>query len=516
VLVALILRLWGLDWQLPHVVYYDELKYALPAASAVFEGGDEPTDFRNPTLFRHLLGLEYRLLVLLGLVPPADVDHNLLGTAMLLARLTVALLGIASVALLYLVGRAVLGRPTGFLAALLLAVNFLHVHLSHFALNDVPATFFLVAALVPSAGLLGRPTGRDFFLAGLLGGLAAATKYNFGVVLAVPAAVWLVHTARRSLPRRLLLVGPTVLALGTLAGFIIGMPEVLQSFRDVHDGIMRQTSLGARRWDGQEPDPIPLLYARTLTRGLGPPGALAALAGLVLLLWRRPTLGLVLLAVPLLYLAVMLRQQLFFARFALPLVPFACLLAGYGLHSIWPGSRPRWPRAAPLAAASLAAVLWPMALSARHDLLASQTDTRVEAWRWAVANLPAGSSIAAQIYALPIGETGDELQNMRTVKSFGGLTDSGSFREITCGGYRYVLTASFQHDRQQTRGRRGQPTGYEQLWERGELLTTFWPGPNASGVPFHVDDTGLPFWYLESYARPGPTVRVYRLPTEVC
>jgi hypothetical protein len=35
-------------------------------------------------------------------------------------------------------------------------------------------------------------------------------------------------------------------------------------------------------------------------------------------------------------------------------------------------------------------------------------------------------------------------------------------------------------------------------------------------VPFHIDDTGLPFWYLEQYVRPGPTVTIYRLPPGLC
>ena len=32
ILFALLLRLWGLDWQLPHALYYDEAKYAGSAA----------------------------------------------------------------------------------------------------------------------------------------------------------------------------------------------------------------------------------------------------------------------------------------------------------------------------------------------------------------------------------------------------------------------------------------------------------------------------------------------------
>src|SRR5205814_6141601 len=104
--------------------------------------------------------------------------------------LSVALFGVGSVALLYLVGCRAFGPRTGLLAAALLGVNFLHFQLSHVGLNDVPACFFLIAALLPSLRLLKAPRRRDFLLAGLFAGLAAATKYNFGIVLAAPLAAW--------------------------------------------------------------------------------------------------------------------------------------------------------------------------------------------------------------------------------------------------------------------------------------------------------------------------------------
>jgi hypothetical protein len=519
VLLTLTLRLWGLDWQLPHVLYNDELKYVRAALSNVLGLEGRPPDYRNPSLFRHLLELGYGGLLLLGPRRPASseaIDQDLLASALLLARLTVALLASASVPLLYLAGRVLFGQTVGLLAGLLLAVNFLHVHLSHFGLNDIPATFFLVAALVPTARLLERPTGQRFLVAGLLSGLAAATKYNFGIVLVVPAAVWLLLASRGGLSRRLLLLGPALLMLGLLAGFVMGMPEALWSFRAMHEGVLEQAGIGGRSHEGQEPDPVVLLYARTLVRAFGLPALLLAVAGLVLLLRRRTGHGLVLAALPLLYLAVMLNQELFAARFALPLVPFGCLFAAYGLHAVWSAGRGCRLGAALALIVGLAALGWPLLLSARLNLLAGQTDTRVQAKQWAALQFPPGTRLAAQTYSLPIGRTEQEFRANRDVRGFDSLTQVAVFREIACDGYQYVLTASFQQDRQQTTGRRGRPTGYEQLWKKGEPVMTFWPGPDGSSVPFHMDDVGLPFWRLEQYSRPGPTIQVYRLPAGAC
>jgi hypothetical protein len=426
------------------------------------------------------------------------------------------LLGTGSVVLISMVGRRALGPPAGLLAAALLAVNFLHVHLSHFGLNDVPATFFLVATLVPAATLLERPSYRGYLMTGLLAGLATATKYNCGVVLAVPLAIWLVQVTRRSAAPGLRLVGPLLLGLGALAGFLIGMPEVLQSFQEVQQGFSDQAALGDDPWKGQEGDPVLQLYGRTLLRAFGLPGVLAALAGLLLLLWRRTTVGLVLLAGPLLYLAIMLSNQLFFARFALPLVPFGCLFAAFGLQWMWARAPSPRLKNALLVSASLAVIAWPLLLSIRHDLLTEQPDTRVEAWRWVVATLPPDARLAIQTYALPMVRSGDPIRGGRVVETFGSLTERERLQRFICDDFDYVLTASFQSDRQRTEGRGGQPTGYERLRDEGQQVATFAPGPGGSSVPFHVDDTGLPFWYLEHYARAGPTVTIYRLPPGLC
>jgi hypothetical protein len=520
VLLAVVLRFWGINWQLPHALYYDEFKYAGPAARSALKIEGEKVDYRNPSLFRHLLDFELRQLNP-HLARPADqkeADYSLQTSAFLVARLTSALLGSASVVLLYVVGRKALGPSAGLLAAGLLAVNFLHVHLSHFGLNDVPAMFFLVASLIPAVALLDRPTPAGYLLAGLLGGMAAAAKYNFGFVVAVPLAIWLLHAARRSTPLSRLVLGPVMLGLGGLAGFAFAMPEIIHSFREVQQGFMTQASLADQRWDGQERDAVPLLFSRTLVRAFGLPGVLAMMIGLILLLWRRTALAVVLLAGPLLYLTVMLNSELFFARFALPLVPFGCLFAAYGLLWLWSRFPISWRRKpALLLVGSLVVLGWPLLLSIRLNLLTSVTDTRTAAWDWSVTNIPTGASVATQIYAFPAARPGDPFRLTHPTNTFGSLSANSRLREVACEdeAAEFVLTASFQYDREQVRGNR-RTTGYETLETEGEHLITFTPGHGGSNVRFHVDDTGLPFWQLEQYAQPGPTVNVYRLPPGFC
>jgi hypothetical protein len=521
-LLAFGLRLWAPPWQVPSALYTDEGKYVLAAERSAqgAQGQDEePTDFRNPSLFRHLLNLEYRLVSLLSPSEPVDevgAGRGLPARRLFIARLTVALLGAAAAVVLYFVGRQAFGPRTGLLAAVLFAINFLHVHLSHFSLNDVPATLFMVAALLPSVGLIRRPSRRGFLLAGLFGGLAIATKYNLGVVLAVPLTVWAVHLARRTVQGDLVVLGPALLGVGALAGVFLGMPDIVWSSAEVREGIARQVNIGDRRWLGQEPAPVLLLYGKALLQAFGAVGLLAALAGLALLARRTPTVGLALAGCPLIYLGYMGGKALFFARFALPLVPFGCLFAAYGLAWLWSRLEARQGAAALALAAGLAVIGPSAVLSARLAWLTGQADTRELAKSWLLASVPPGSKIAAQTYSLPYELAGGDLSRSYGLTFFTRFTEAHRLRELACAGNRYVLVSSFRWEREQMPVQRGQPSGYEALRERGQLQATFRPGPMDSEVPLNIDDVGLPFWEVVRYARPGPTIHVYALPPDAC
>ena len=103
------------------------------------------------------------------------------------------MLGTIAVGLVAWAGaRLFAARCAGLLAGLVLAVAFLPVNYSHFALNDVPTLVGVSLSLVGTAGILRRGRARDFALAGVGLGLGCATKYTAGIVLAplVAAVGW--------------------------------------------------------------------------------------------------------------------------------------------------------------------------------------------------------------------------------------------------------------------------------------------------------------------------------------
>jgi len=552
--VALFVRLWGIDWQLPAALYFDEMKYVAWAGGAKDEIGASPADLRNPTLFHHLLQVEFAVSAMIRR------DLNEQQTAIFelwLARVTSAILGALACALTALAastlvramggvgwGRASPPLPpdrrwwlgdevawAGLATGVILALAPLHVHLSHYAVNDTTASFFLAATLLfGSRALVGRRR-LDLLLAGAAAGLAFSTKYSFAVGLVLPllaAALPSRALARRcddadgrgsrtdDLVRRASLGALTV--MGFVLGAVLGAPEIVTSPLAIVAGVAEQARIGASRWNGQSEAPVWRLYAETVWYGLGWPVLALAGVGAVVLAQRSPWMLLAQLAVPLVCLAVMLRQELFFGRFALPLLPSLALLGGVGVVALARigahGSRSPVVAAAALSLVVLLSALVPAIMTtARHNQLATTPDTRLLALQW-LRERPDSPRVATETYGQPIVWEGSQAPRGYRLQRIGSFVDPATVSRLACDDTRYFLVANLTAERELARRTRPGPTGYDILARDGRIVETFdpfWPGMAA---PAHTDNTGIPFWYLDAYARPGPKIVVYELKDE--
>src|SRR3954469_20309350 len=165
VVLALVLRLWGLRHGLPYVFSADENAHFVPRAIGMFGHSLDPQYFVNPPAFTYLVHLAFWVRwgsrTAVGDAFAADPS-----TAFTIARVLSALLGAASVGLLAWVGARLVDRRTGLVAAALLAVAFLPVHYAHQAVNDVPAMAPLCLSLVGIAGVYRNGRLREYALAG--------------------------------------------------------------------------------------------------------------------------------------------------------------------------------------------------------------------------------------------------------------------------------------------------------------------------------------------------------------
>ncbi len=243
--VGLGLRLWGVRQGLPYVYNIDEATHFVPKAVEMFQHGLDPHYFANPPAFTYLLHVIYALWYGGGAGAQRALELN--PTELYtLARVASALLGTASLWLLYATGARLFSRAAGLLAAAILAVAFLPVFYSHLAVNDVPTLAPVTLALLGAAGVLRRGSLLDYALAGIGFGLACASKYTAGIVI-LPVAAAVVARWRLAGPpaTRASIAGIVLAGVLALAAFLVANPYSLLDYSSFHSELVHQSKLSA-------------------------------------------------------------------------------------------------------------------------------------------------------------------------------------------------------------------------------------------------------------------------------
>lgn len=333
--LAAFVRVVGLGWGLPNeqhwFSYHPDEVMVISAADRVNLARGE----WNPHFFNYGSALIYAVSFardVLSAYAPTRQGVSQMADLTLAGRGIVALCGVLTVYVVFLIGRRLRGRGAGLLAAALMAVLSAHVLHSHYLTVDVPATLFITLSLYnalryQSAGL------RAALWAGVFAGLAAGTKYNAGLVLLAGwTAVWLAREIAVPDRKRHALW----MTLACIAAFVVSTPgsvfataEFLRDFR--YEALHVSTGHG-------------LVFANTgpgwwyhLKVNLWPsvgPFATIALAIAVLLgirRWKLTSGFWILIAFALPYFVLISLAEVRFQRYTIPLVPILCIAAGVAL-----------------------------------------------------------------------------------------------------------------------------------------------------------------------------------------
>lgn len=287
------------------------------------------------------------------------------------------------------------------LAAASLAVNSVHVRQSPLATVDTPLAFWFAAATLAALRLLDTARRRDYLLAGVLVGVAAATKYPGA---AAGGAVLAAHLlTRRSLrdPRLWLAGGAAVAAFGCLSPYVLlDASTFLEHFR------FQVAHVEAGRF-GDAPAPWAALV-HGLRVGIGTPAWLLWLGVSGWALWRRRAAHAVVLATFLAGYVAVSWGDLSFLRYLLPLLPLQAALVGDGLARLGTGlagqvsqRRARFTalgsdaqrRAAVTMLATALLLLAPARAALGVATLSARPDTRTQAREWIERHVPSGTSI---------------------------------------------------------------------------------------------------------------------------
>jgi hypothetical protein len=557
------LRLWGLRHGLPFAYNVDEASNFVPTAiSYFFSGTYDPNYFVNPPAFSYLLHGIYAVWFGGGwpLGAKWDAGHSFAtdpARAFELARITSAVLGTAAIGFVYLTGARLFDRRTGFLAALVMSVSFLPVFYSHLALNDVPALLPLTVSMYGSAGILTRGRLRDYAIAGLGLGLAAATKYTAGICVLPLVAAAAVHAADRERRRTVLRGG--VLAAGlAVVGFVVANPYSLASFGQFWSDVRSQESTAGFGKLGVDYDSGISYYLWVLTWGLGWVPLAGGFAGAALLARLDPRRALFLVPLPVVFTLYMGLQERYFGRWLLPAFPALALLAACA--AVWAADRlgrTARLRTALLVGFGVALAGQGLVYTVHVDRVLARDDTRALARSWMERNVPAAAKVVVEPVVpdswftpqgslrglsadrarrltpggrlwvkFPTGRTqldthghklpGGKGRNLRP-EDYERITRPALLRAYERGGYCWVMIGSTQYGRALAAA--GEVPDaiayYRELARRGDLV--YRTDPYRAGKPAQRFNFDWSFdYYPLSYERPGPAVRIYRLRQAAC
>lgn len=404
----------------------------------------------------------------------------------LVLRLVTAALGVGTVVPVFLAALSLSGPLAAALAGAL--VLFSVDYQEGFQVNtcDVPSAAFAALALMFAGLLLEGEDSRDYALAGVAAGLAAAAKYPAGLVAVGIVAVWLVHRFRRR-PWSWGIVWAGLAALGV---FLAANPSLFVHPDAAFEGPrgfffgLRQYARGG--WVGVTPDSNTVFYLGQLLGNFGWPVVAAAAVGLFGLdpaVRRRLAM---LAPFPLVFLFLVSSMNMVVVRNLFPVIPALAVFLGVaaaGVAGLVRSFSPRRRRAA-LAALALLSLAGPAAAAVRQTATLVRASTRDLMSAWVRENVPEGAGILKESYTPSFSP----LEYRTIERRFAYRIAEERFDDPR---FDFVLLASSAYGRWLRPENEDRSWGdwYRRVFETNRLVNRVAPGP----------------W------RRGPELRLYRL-----
>lgn len=513
---SLLARLVAVRHGLPHAYNADEELHYVPQATRAADGDWYSGYFENPSGYTYLVALLYRVVFWGRDVSMMLVDDP--AAVFTVARLVSALLGTATVAVVYVAGRGFVDRRTGIWAAALFGFAFLPVFYSHQALNDVPTLLPLTVALLACLAVYERGAWTDVLLAGGAVGVAAATKYLAAPMALVVALAVLLSVVQGRTGPSAALARLTAAAVACLVALVALNPFIAVEFGKFWANVTGQSAQAATTKLGQTGSAW-VGYPVTLLWGFGVVPLVLAVLGLVLI-WRRDRgRALLLISFPVILYVAMAVQGRYFGRWMLPAYPALAVLAAYGAMRTVDAVLAHVPRLRQHSAVALVATValaQPVVDVVRSDVLLTRTDTRAAALAWLLGEVPTGDGIVVEpavpgSYRRELRNAGLELYPVsRPFQAYEQSLHPGLVAEYRSRGYCWVMVNGHQHDRGIAAGLSGAADYYRELAAESELVLRASPfASDADPSSFSYDFSFN--YYPPAHRRPGPVIELRHL-----
>ena len=512
--LALLLRLYQIGFGLPGLYDPDEPLFMVKAAGLLTGRTLNPHWFGHPgstTIYLTALiqagvflsgWIAGRFATVGDFVRAGYADP---GIVFVPVRVAMALFGTACVGLTYALGKRLYNPSVGLLAALLLALNSLHVAWSQIVRTDVMASAFMLAALVIAVRLSETGSRKHAIGAGFLTGVAIATKWPAISVFAGVIGAGLYHSVTtgpgwRGATRLVLITG-----IATIAGLFIASPFILIDYPTVLSNLAGEARPFHVGHTGAGPVSNLSTYLGVFAKdSMGWVGLALAAAGFAFACARRSAARYVLVPATIAFFLGICVQHLIWSRWLIPGLPYLALFAAAAVFEL-AAIAGRY-RTAIVGIAGGAAILV-SAAGAVGEARERAHDTRDQAARWIVANTAKSSTIIIEYpelklrnepfrFLFPVGSRGcvdarallssnvryDDIQQARggsPVVDLGAVTPAA---RASCDADYAVLTYYDLYLKEAERFPR-EVAAYRQVLGTGRTVALFRPRPGHVGGP---------------------------------
>ena len=472
--IGFIIRLIGINYGLPQPLHPDE-RQVMRLGLKIVAGDVHPQVFVWPTLYLYLTAIAYKLSSWLlwvlqyffGFIHTFKKLYLLISSNLvtpyhyyLISRSISIILGTITIPVTYLIGKELSTKKAGLIAALFIALAYFPVLYSHFGIISTTMAFFTLLSFYFAIKIYQTGRLKYYVEAGIIGGLAVATKYNAAIIIVPLLLAHLFLFLKNGFAfNKKFYLRVMIIILFVLIGFFIGCPYSLLDFKNFakeisglvgsQKGLIEQSfryfrGIQSSSW---------VLNFKFLWEGMGPFLLIFSLAGAVLSLIKRKYPDILLLSFPLCYYAAISLTKTPVARYTVAIYPFLLLLASIFILFLTKHFL-SFPKAF-LTGIIIVSLSIPFFNDIKLTYYFCQKDTRQMALEWIEENIPKNSKIAYEI----LGPDLSSIRGMMTYSEF-SLGDK-TFKYYQAKKIDYLITDSLTRNIYFRAGEKYYPTQIE-------------------------------------------------------
>jgi len=509
-LIALLVRLFGINFGLPYLYDPDEHLFVDRSLEMINQSSIDPNWFGVPaSTTMYLLAITYIFLFLVGwLLGDYQTMQDFLQTYQqdptifyLSGRIGIVIFAVLSVLLVYLIGRRLFNHRVGLLTALLLALNPIHIEISRLIRPDIQMTFIILLVFWFSLNILSHQKTRDYILAGFFLGIGIMSKYPAAVGLSIIFFAHIIITKNFFKIQSHIKLFQS--GLGCLFGIFVSSPLFFFSPGLVYVGLSIEARSTHLSGTGQGLLSDFLFYIQIIVTHELIFGTIFLTIGIILLFRSKIPEAIILIGFPLIFLIAISILSLRWHRWIIPSIPFILMITAYGLSATIDYIIKNFNKyvALVIVIVTLFVTIAPITYSVLlMGTELARPNTRDIARDWMLANLPANSSILIEGYSPPIpygyynlyGGYGSDLKLLE-------LDESNDFRVNWVDGWHigridadrvinsdveyFLLTSIYERFLLEADQYPDEIQNYETLLENGELIYEIKPIPGYQGGP---------------------------------